>query len=165
MYIKEKIRHALCKVLDFSVIISQFIYPTGIVFSLKCSFTEHSSTFRTSNARFIDMADHSVAVHLLRGQRPLFLWQGGLEETLSRSGNERNRVKYDFIHHTHTQQPVDVVRLFRSDFCQIADVCCGFPPFVKHRYGIIRCDMIKGVFPYLIDAAIFKAQFLIRFAT
>ena len=89
----------------------------------------------------------------------------GLEETLSRSGNERNRVKYDFIHHTHTQQPVDVVRLFRSDFCQIADVCCGFPPFVKHRYGIIRCDMIKGVFPYLIDAAIFKAQFLIRFAT
>ena len=39
------------------------------------------------------MADHSVAVHLLRGQRPLFLWQGGLEETLSRSGNERKRIK------------------------------------------------------------------------
>ena len=99
---KQKIRHTLCKVLDFSVIILQFICLSGIIFDLKCSFPEHSSIFRTSNARFIDMADHSVAVHLLRGQRPLFLWQGGLEETLSRSGNERKRIKYDFIHHTHT---------------------------------------------------------------
>ena len=146
------------------MIISQFIYLTGIVFSLKCSFTEHSSTFRTSNARFIDMADHSVAVHLLRGQRPLFLWQGGLEETLSRSGNERNRVKYDFIHHTHTQQPVDVVRLFRSDFCQIADSCIILTPFVEHRNGIVGCDMIKGMLPYFVDATFVKVQFFIRLA-
>ena len=81
----------------------EFLSQNGMnMVDLKCSFPEHSSIFRTSNARFIDMADHSVAVHLLRGQRPLFLWQGGLEETLSRSGNERKRIKYDFIHHTHT---------------------------------------------------------------
>ena len=81
-----------------------------------------------------------------------------------RSCDEWYGIEDDFIHHTHPQQPVDIVSLFRSDFCQIADSCIILTPFVEHRNGIVGCDMIKGMLPYFVDATFVKVQFFIRLA-
>ena len=52
---------------------------------------------------------------------------------------------------------VDIVRIVGSGFGKIADVCIVFPPFVQHGDGVVRCDMVKRVFPYFVNIAAVKA--------
>ena len=46
-----------------------------------------------------------------------------------------------------------IVRIIGSGFCEIADVCIVFPPFVQHGDGVVRRDMVKRVFPYFVNIA------------
>ena len=102
---KQKIRHGIYNVLDFSAIGIDIFYPAWMMVVLKCSISEHCfikriiKVFSYGTSRLfhgfhacVDAPVHSVGITLLRGECPACFGQCRLEEMPSRSRYERHGI-------------------------------------------------------------------------